>query len=138
MQRGKKQFEVIFFDIEILERYINNPKFLVMDNGYRGTICIKDEFYEEGSSNEYIKDYGMAYIEGEKLNRAIGVFVIDLAKLSPKIQMLWKGFELENQNNCRFNFSDRHFSAFSVFLTEIILAVDLFLRFLDLGNDKDH
>ncbi|WP_249301944.1 hypothetical protein [Qiania dongpingensis] len=43
----------------------------------------------------------MAYIEGEILNRAIGVFVIDLAKLSPKIQMLWKGFELENQNNCK-------------------------------------
>ena len=59
-----------------------------MDNGYRGTICIKDEFYEEGSPNEYIKDYGMAYIEGEKLNIAIGVFVIDLAELSPKIQML--------------------------------------------------
>ena len=38
LQRGKEQFEVIFFDIEILERYINNPKFLVMDNGYRGTI----------------------------------------------------------------------------------------------------
>lgn len=103
LQRGKEQFEIIFFDIEILERYINNPRFLVMDNGYRGTICIKDEFYEESSLNEYIKDYGMAYIEGEKLNRAIGVFIIDLAKLSPKIQMLWKGFELENQNNCKIS-----------------------------------
>ena len=103
LQRGKEQFEIIFFDIEILERYINNPRFLVMDNGYRGTICIKDEFHEESSLNEYIKDYGMAYIEGEKLNRAIGVFIIDLAKLSPKIQMLWKGFELENQNNCKIS-----------------------------------
>lgn len=68
-----------------------------MDNGYRGCISVKDEFYEESGENEYIKDYGMAYIDGEKLNRAIGVFVIDLAKLSPRIQMLWKGFELEDQ-----------------------------------------
>ena len=45
----------------------------------------------------------MAYIDGDKLNRAIGVFVIDLARLSPRIQMLWKGFELENQEECKIN-----------------------------------
>lgn len=80
MQNGKVQFDIIFFDVEILERY-NNPKFLIMDNGYRGCISIRDEFYDESGENEYIKDYGMAYIDGDKLNRAIGVFVIDLAKL---------------------------------------------------------
>ena len=31
-----------------------------MDNGYRGCISVKDEFYEESGENEYIKDYGMA------------------------------------------------------------------------------
>lgn len=36
-----------------------------MDNGYRGCISVKDEFYEESGENEYIKDYGMAYIDGE-------------------------------------------------------------------------
>lgn len=101
LQGGREQFDVIYFDIEILERYINNPKFLVMDNGYRGTICSRDEFYDEDVTSEYIKDYGMAYNEGDKINRAIAVFVIDLAKLSPKIQMMWKGFELENQNKCK-------------------------------------
>ena len=75
MQNGKAQFDIIFFDVEILERYNNNPRFLIMDNGYRGCISVKDEFYEESGENEYIKDYGMAYIDGEKLNRAIGVFV---------------------------------------------------------------
>ncbi len=101
LQSGRGQFDIIYFDIEILERYINNPKFLVMDNGYRGKICTKDDFYDEDVTSEYIKDYGMAYMEGEKLNRAIAVFVTDLAKLSPKIQMMWKGFELENQNKCK-------------------------------------
>lgn len=103
MQNGKAQFDIIFFDVEILERYNNNPKFLILDNGYRGCISVKAEFYNEAEENEYIKDYGMAYIDGDKLNRAIGVFVIDLANLSPRIQMLWKGFELENQESCKIN-----------------------------------
>ncbi len=34
MQNGKAQFDIIFFDVEILERYNNNPKFLILDNGY--------------------------------------------------------------------------------------------------------
>lgn len=103
MQKGREQFDIIFFDIEILERYINNPKFLIMDNGYRGSICIRDEYYDDEDDSEYIKDYGMAYIEGEKLTRAVAIFLIDLAKLSPKIQMLWKAFELKNQNRCKVN-----------------------------------
>ena len=42
MQNGKAQFDIIFFDVEILERYNNNPRFLIMDNGYRGCISVKD------------------------------------------------------------------------------------------------
>lgn len=102
MQKGREQFDILFFDIEVLERYINNPKFLIMDNGYRGSIYIRDEYDDEDNS-EYIKDYGMAYIEGEKLTRAVAIFLIDLAKLSPKIQMLWKAFELKNQDGCKVN-----------------------------------
>lgn len=34
MQKGEKQFKIVYFNIEILERYANNPKFLIMDNGY--------------------------------------------------------------------------------------------------------
>lgn len=103
MQNGKAQFDIIFFDVEILERYRNNPKFLIIDNGYRGCISIKDEFYDKNDENEYIEDYGMAYIDGDKLKRAIGVFVIDLANLAPSIQMLWKGFELKDQKSCKIN-----------------------------------
>lgn len=100
MQKGKEQFDIIYFDIEVLERYINNPKFLIMDGGYRGSIYMRDEYYDEEDS-EYIKDYGMAYIEGEELVRSVAVFLIDLASLSPKIQMLWKAFELNNQKACK-------------------------------------
>lgn len=101
MRKGTKQFEIVYFDIEILERYANNPIFFIADSGYRGMICPEDKYCEcDGIDYEYIRDYGMAYIDGEKLRRAIGVFVCDLAKLSPKKQQLWKGFELEHQNKC--------------------------------------
>lgn len=104
MKKGEKQFKIVYFDIEILERYINNPKFIVMDNGYRGKIYPKDEYCEDDTiDNEYIKDYGMAYIDGEKINRAIGVFICDLASLSSCKQMLWKGFELLKQDQCKIN-----------------------------------
>lgn len=104
MQKGEKQFKITYFNIEILERYVNNPKFLVIDNGYRGKIYPKDEFSDDNTiEDEYIKDYGMAYIDGKQLERAIGVFVCDLAKLSSQKQMLWKGFELSNQSKCKIN-----------------------------------
>ncbi|SDE93545.1 AAA family ATPase [Sporomusa acidovorans] len=104
MQKGEKQFKIIYFNIEILERYVNNPKFVIMDNGYRGNICVKDEYIDDKTiEDEYIKNYGMAYIDGKHLERAVGVFVCDLAKLSSQKQMLWKGFELTNQRKCKIN-----------------------------------
>lgn len=101
MRKGAEQFKIVFFSIEILERYVNNPQYNIWDCGYRGTICIKDEYYREGENEDYIKDYGMAYINGPVLNRAIGVFLCDLSDLTPKTQMLWKAFELENQDECK-------------------------------------
>lgn len=59
--------------------------------------------YEEEDNSDYIKDYGMAYSDGEVFKRAVGVFLIDLTNLSPKIQMLWKAFELDNQDNYKIN-----------------------------------
>lgn len=103
LQKGEIQLKIIYFDIEILERYFNNPKFAIMDGGYRGNIHVKDEYMEEDVENEYIKDYGMAYIDGQHLERAVGVFVCDLAKLSSQKQMLWKGLEYPNQEKCIIN-----------------------------------
>lgn len=101
LEKGEQQLKIIYFNIEILERYVNNPKFLIMDNGYRGNIYVKDEYMDDETIiDEYIKNYGMAYIDGKQFERAIGVFVGDLGKLSSKKQMLWKGFELPNQSEC--------------------------------------
>lgn len=97
LQKGTAQFELIFFDIEVLERYINNPKYEIIDYGYKGSIFIKDEYWEESLHGEYIKEYGMAYKKDDKIIRAVAVFARDLMCLSSKAQILWKSFELENQ-----------------------------------------
>lgn len=104
MQKGENHFKIIYFNIEILERYVNNPIFVIMDNGYRGNIYVKDEYLDDNNvEDEYIKDYGMAYIDSKHIERAVGVFVCDLAKLSSQKQMLWKGFELPYQDKCKIN-----------------------------------
>lgn len=98
LQRGSAQLKIIYFDIEVLERYINNPKYLIMDYGYKGSISIEDAYWEDELHDEYVKEYGMAYKEGGKIVRAVAVFVRDLARLSPKAQMLWRSFEHEKQD----------------------------------------
>lgn len=100
MQKGSSHFDICFFDIEILEKYINNPKFIVFDYGYRGMICARDNNEDESIEDEYIKNWGMAYKDDENnIIRAVGAFVADLAKLDDRKQSLWKGFLLEHQEN---------------------------------------
>lgn len=97
LQKGRAQFDIIFFDIEVLERYINNPKYSISDYGYKGSVCLQDTYGEDSLHGEYIKEYGMAYKRCERLIRAVAVFVRDLSRLSSRAQMLWKSFEHADQ-----------------------------------------
>lgn len=97
LQKGRTQFDIIFFDIEVLERYINNPKYSISDYGYKGSVCLQDTYGEDSLHGEYIKEYGMAYKRCERLMRAVAVFVRDLSRLSSRAQMLWKSFEHADQ-----------------------------------------
>ena len=104
LRRGIEQFEILYFNIEILERYVNNPKFFIIDNGYRGSIYPEDQYLEdEEIDNEYVKNYGMAYIDGPTFERAVGVFVYDLSKLTAQKQQLWRAFELKFQDRCHIH-----------------------------------
>lgn len=104
LHKGMKQFEIIYFDIEILERYANNPIFFLIDYGYRGSIYPKDQYMDdEEIDNEYVKNYGMAYIDGPTFKRAVGVLAYDLSKLTAQKQQLWRAFELKNQNRCHIH-----------------------------------
>lgn len=101
LQSGWGQCEIIYFDVEVLEQYFANPQYLIIDMGYRGQISVHDEF--DGDELELIQDYGIAYGPDKRVDRAIGVFVSDLASLSAKMQMRWASYEKIMQKQWKIN-----------------------------------
>ena len=101
LQSGWGQFEIIYFDVDVLELYFNNPQYLITDMGYRGQIDVRDECTDDNL--EWIKDYGIAYGPNKETDKAIGVFIRDLAFLSEKAQMRWASHEKENQAQWQVN-----------------------------------
>lgn len=101
---GQGQLKIVFFKIEILETYFQDPRYKVFWYDYRGSIVVSDEFYDENLESEYIKDFGLGYHK-EKLyeERVVGVFLGDLAELSLNAQLKWKANYLENQQDYFIN-----------------------------------
>lgn len=104
---GAAQYSIVYFVVDALDVYVNNPQYTIWDFGYRGSIYISDDesFDEDNLHNEYIKDFGIAYpSEGERdSDRAIGVFLRDLAKLNYEGQCKWRAFMIKNQSSFIIN-----------------------------------
>ena len=101
LQSGWGQFEVVFFDVAVLENYFNNPQYRVFDMGYGGHISIYNE-YADGEL-ENIKNYGVAYGANKEKDKAVGAFIRDLAFLSEKAQMRWASYEMKDQGQWKIN-----------------------------------
>ena len=104
---GCEQFKILYFSVDILELYANNPQYVLLDHGYRGCISLSEECYEEDDQihTEYVQDFGVAYQKEEPHDgdRAIAVFVRDLAHLNFEAQYKWRGFLLHDQSKFRVN-----------------------------------
>lgn len=75
LMEGKEQLDILFFDIEILESYFQNPKYIVFSSDYRGSIVTSDDFVNEDLEGEYIKDFGIGYHKKKgNHERVVGVF----------------------------------------------------------------
>lgn len=101
LARGAEQFRIMYFAVDVLELYVNNPQYAIWDCGYRGNIYIQDsETVEDTIHSEYIKDFGIAYPREvpRDRDRAIGVFLRDLSKLNYEAQCKWRGFLLKDQS----------------------------------------
>lgn len=98
LQSGWGQYEIVYFEVEVLEQFFNDPRYEIIDYGYRGSVSYNSEVVD----GDYIKNYGMAYPkgfkDGDSVDRAIAVFVHDLANLSKKAQMKWKSREIDIQD----------------------------------------
>ena len=73
--RGAEQYRVMYFAVDALELYVNNPQYIIWDCGYRGNICVRDNASEDVLHSEFIKDFGVAYprTDPKDRDRAIGV-----------------------------------------------------------------
>ena len=87
---GSGQLEIVYFELELLEHYRNDPRYYYECNDIGGSICIGDEYYEniEEKNKILLKAFGLAYDEDS--NRYIAAFIGDLAELSPEHQTLWR------------------------------------------------
>lgn len=103
LMKGKCQLEIVYFKVEVLEAYFQDPRYSVSTHDYRGNIYAKDEYYKQ-LEGEWLKNYGLAYHNKLKNNRrAIGVFIGDLAKMSLNAQLKWKINLLSNQEEFTIN-----------------------------------
>jgi hypothetical protein len=103
LMKGKCQLEIVYFNVEVLESYFQDPRYKVSSYDYRGNIYPVEGFYDE-LEGEWLRDYGLAYHQEMKNNkRAIGVFICDLAKMSLNAQLRWKINFLTNQEEFHIN-----------------------------------
>lgn len=90
------QLKVIYFDLNVLERYSNDPRYELHYNSYSGYIsyeCDKDGNSELPERNQiYLKSFGLGYDSND--NRIICVFLKDLGKLSEAQQAYWYSYEI--------------------------------------------
>ena len=103
---GEEQIKFLYFNSEVLSIYFNNPKYMISDHGYGGSISIKEEFYKEEDpiNSEYIRDYVLARRKrAEKKERYVGLILCDLNKLNVEGQSKFRGFLLQYQNDYIIN-----------------------------------
>ncbi|CEL24002.1 AAA family ATPase [Methanobacterium formicicum] len=94
---GSAQLEPIFFELSVLDNYFNDPRYLVLNSDYNGSISIKDEFYESIPEKDRInlQTFGLGY--NENGDRVIVVFLRYLSDLSPEHQQIWNTYKLSEK-----------------------------------------
>jgi len=114
-----------FFEIEVLERYANDPRFDFQFEDYSGRISCKYDDNDKPIVREedqvFLKSFGLGF--DSKDNRLAVVYLRYLKDLTPEHQLFWRSKEVfedckmlkeyhENTINGNWTFSHSIFSAF--------------------------
>lgn len=95
----KALLQPLYFDIQVLDRYFEDPRYVIFYSDYRGSIVIDDKFVNDNDTRlEYIKDFGLAYHKVNGDDRAIVVFADDLIRLPAKVQSHFHAYLLDEQD----------------------------------------
>jgi hypothetical protein len=96
MALGDPQLAPVFFDLSVLERYRNDPRYHYWTDDLSGLISVTDEHYETGTMSEsdqvLLQSFGYGY--DDAFHRAVCVFLRYLSPLTPAHQQIWKAGEL--------------------------------------------
>lgn len=97
---GDGRMTPVFFDPIVLQRYVSDPRYYFRYDDFGGMLGTADEFYlsdDFPSEDKVLVDtFGMGWADGRP--QAIAVYLVYLAKLSPRHQGLWHAFELAEQD----------------------------------------
>jgi hypothetical protein len=93
---GEGHLESLFFDLSVLDYYFNDPRYIVSNFDYHGSISIKDEFYLDNDILERdkisLQTFGLGFNEdGEKV---VTAFLGYLSRLSPEHQQRWNTYKI--------------------------------------------
>ena len=126
----------VYFDIDVLDGYINNPKYHLYNHEYSITISPKTDFYENRKMLSRPIEFGMAY-KLDKSKRAIVVQSDDLVSLDIFDQYRWIKFKILRQKDYGTNSSfvkkvfgkeDNKHSVFLALLEEISIINKICLK----------
>lgn len=127
---GEPQIYPLYFELQILEHYANDPRFDFRFSDYTGHISITNEHYEaEATLNRdkvFIEHFGIGYQKLDKKRVAVA-WLCDLANLSSEHQHRWESFIIHDpcimdpdfyENQVKGNWTEK-VSIYSAILTEI-------------------
>jgi hypothetical protein len=91
LRLGDAQLKPLFFEIDVLERYFNDPRYLFEFGDYSGHISVSDPEDNpttlKKSDIVVLQSFGLGYDEFD--NRVVVAFPRDLAHLSSEHQIYW-------------------------------------------------
>lgn len=97
---GAPQLEPRFFDMAVLERYRNDPRYHFNFEHFSGRISITSAAADGDDMAErdkiFLQSFGLAI--SDKSERKIAVFLRYLKDLSPEHQQYWRSFEVNSNN----------------------------------------
>jgi len=124
---GEPALEFHAFDLDILESYRNDPRYLYTCDDISGNICISDRYYEDAAMREADKILlrGFGFCFDKNSTRAVAAYVRDLSQLSPEHQQKWETRRISGEFCLHPDFLARSWgqfpkgiSVFSAFLKE--------------------
>jgi hypothetical protein len=96
MARGQAQLSCLPFEIQVLERYRNDPRYIYWTDDIHGSLSYHDEANLKGREELLLQSFGFGY-DKEITTRVVVVLLHDLGGLPAEQQQLWDLHRLEGE-----------------------------------------